>query len=230
MEKAWPLTSIRSQGVVGNVFRMRCGSLYELKPRFVGRLEPVVESLARRRFSPTAVTLAALPVSASAAAALIAGRSHPILWVTVPVFAAALIAINAIDGHLARVSGDTSHAGAALNELVDRLSDVFLVGSAYFLVSPGLASSALILVVIVEVVALIGLTSTGDRSLVGVMGKPDRALLISAGAVAAFFVGKVAFNFLFVVLVVGLISTLVQRVGHVLKQARSLDLETTRDH
>ena len=211
------------------VFRpMRSTGLYALKPRFVERLEPVADALAARGTSPTAVTMTAIPLALLTAVALTAGFERPAVWLAVPVLAVTLMAVNALDGHLARTTDDSSYLGGAANELVDRVSDLLLIGSGFLLVSPLLAAVALGTVLTAEMVALIGWGSTGDRSLIGVMGKPDRALLLSVGAVISFLIGPETFSIVFVVLAVGSVMTTGQRIGHVVRRARHLDRERMR--
>lgn len=205
---------------------MSSGSIYDLKPAFTARLGFAVNRLAARRVSPTTVTIVAIPISLIAATALIVGAVRPAVWLSVPFLCIGVMAINAIDGRLARVTGRVSRVGGVSNEMVDRFSDLVLIASGFFLVPSALASAALLFVMLAEVVALIGWGGIGDRALVGIMGKPDRAATLSMGAAFAFFVGIDVFVFAFLFIAIGAAVTTAQRVFHVVCAARTLDQES----
>jgi phosphatidylglycerophosphate synthase len=186
-------------------------TLYAIKPRFVKALDGVTNGLAAAGVSPDAVTLFALPVAFLIAAALLVGTVWPALWLFVPVGSVALMATNAIDGSLARRTTATKR-GAVLNEFVDRTGDVLILGSLCFIVGVSWGGAALVSVLLAEMVALIAWGALGTRALVGIMGKPDRALIVSCAAVFGFFFGLRAFTPAAVVIAVGGLVTTAQRV------------------
>lgn len=165
--------------------RRRGRTLYDIKPAFVGILEPIRLDLEKRNIQPTHVTLAAIPAALAAMTAVVVGQHVPIVLLLVPVFVVAWMGLNALDGGLARGSGRASATGAVLNELVDRLGDVFLI-TAGFLVAPVPVAAAVAIGVFgSELVAAIGWAATGERTFEGPMGKPDRAATVAIGALGA---------------------------------------------
>src|SRR5262245_29241165 len=98
---------------------------------------------------------------------------------TLPVFLFVRMALNAIDGMLAREFGQKSDLGAYLNELTDVISDAFLyVPFAY---APGFdplwIGAVIVLSVISEMAGVLGVTVGATRRYDGPLGKSDRAFL-----------------------------------------------------
>ncbi len=198
-------------------------SLYGIKPRFVRALGPARDWLDEWNVQPTTVTLLAIPVELTAAACLMLGSTFPRFLVAVPVLAAVWMGLNALDGNLARSTGRSSSRGAALNELVDRLGDVMVVGVA-FLITPVWVSSVLAVGIFgTELVALIGWATTQQRHFPGPMGKPDRAAVLSVGAIIA-IVWWPALSIAFAVMAVGSLVGVVVRIKSVIAAASVADL------
>ena len=100
-------------------------SVYQLKSQFQKLLRPLTSALAKAGITANGVTVAALVLSALMGAAcwLI---SDPRVLYLLPIGLFLRMALNAIDGMLAREHGQKSALGGFLNELGDVLSDVFL--------------------------------------------------------------------------------------------------------
>ncbi len=110
-------------------------TVYALKPRFQRLLRPLVGRLARAGVTANQVTVAAA-VGSLAVGALVASLAalRPLFLL----FAAWLLvrmALNAIDGMLAREFGQESRLGGYLNELGDMISDAALY-APFALVAP----------------------------------------------------------------------------------------------
>jgi len=101
-------------------------STYDLKPRFQALLRPLCGGLARVGVTANGVTLGALALSgaAGAAVAIRPDASWPLLALPAVLFVR--MALNAIDGMLAREHAQASPLGAMLNELGDVASDAAL--------------------------------------------------------------------------------------------------------
>ena len=101
-------------------------SIYDLKPTFQARLRPLADGLANRGITANQVTVAAFLLSLAAGGLLLLwpGAALPLLLVPVVLFIR--MALNAIDGMLAREHGQKSDLGALLNELGDLFSDAAL--------------------------------------------------------------------------------------------------------
>ncbi|MEM7249187.1 MAG: CDP-alcohol phosphatidyltransferase family protein [Acidobacteriota bacterium] len=154
-------------------------SIYDLKPRFQALLRPTCRFLAARGVTPNQVTVAAIVLSV-AAGALIAWeptRRHGLLLVPVVLFAR--MALNAIDGMLAREHDLRSRLGALLNELGDVGADValYLPFALVTGLSPALVVGVVVLSLIVEVAGLSALHVGASRRFDGPFGKSDRAFL-----------------------------------------------------
>jgi CDP-diacylglycerol--glycerol-3-phosphate 3-phosphatidyltransferase len=154
-------------------------SIYDLKPAFQRRLRPLADRLARSGASANEVTLAGVALSLAAGVLLLVfpGARLPLLLVPLVLFAR--MALNAIDGMLAREHGQRSRLGAILNELGDVVSDAALY--LPFALIPGGAASAVVVAVLLAVVAemagILGVMVGASRRYDGPMGKSDRAFV-----------------------------------------------------
>ncbi|MDR5741395.1 MULTISPECIES: CDP-alcohol phosphatidyltransferase family protein [unclassified Caballeronia] len=159
-------------------------SLYALKPRFQNFLRPLTGWLARHGVTANQVTVGA--AIGSIAVGAMAGLAYPhhAMFLLIPVWLFARMALNAIDGMLAREHGQKSTLGAYLNEMGDVISDIALV--LPFLAVAGFPSADVWLfaltAVIVECAGLIGPLAGASRRYDGPFGKSDRAFVIGAFA------------------------------------------------
>src|SRR6185369_6721724 len=101
-------------------------SVYDLKPRFQNLLRPAMKALARVGLTPNIVTVTAIVGSILAGAAVSQSAANPTLLLLLPAWLFLRMALNAIDGMMARELGLSTHLGAVLNELGDVVSDLGL--------------------------------------------------------------------------------------------------------
>ena len=160
-------------------------TLYRIKPVFVAVLAPIRDRLASAGVHADAVTAAALPVQVAMFATLVAGTLHSAVWIAVAPLALLLMALNALDGSLARATGAYSARGAVFNELTDRGGDLIVLTAGFFVAPMWIAFAAFAAVAASEMVAVVGWATTGERIFTGPMGKPDRAAVLAAGAMIA---------------------------------------------
>ncbi|VWC50835.1 CDP-alcohol phosphatidyltransferase [Burkholderia lata] len=191
-------------------------SLYALKPKFQNYLRPFANALAERGVTANQVTLFAAGGSIVVGALAGLGVFARALFLLIPLWLFARMALNAIDGMLAREHNQKSTLGAYLNELGDVVSDIALV--LPFLAIPAFAPADVWLfaltAVIVECAGLIGPLVGVSRRYDGPFGKSDRALALGAFALwigLGFPVGGVA-AWLWRLLIVLSIVTVVRRV------------------
>lgn len=156
-------------------------SLYQLKPRFQGWLRPFVGALARQGVTANAVTLAALAGSLLVGALLWwAATVARFGWFALlPLWMFLRMALNAIDGMLAREFGQQSALGAYLNELCDVLADAALF-LPFVLVAPfgwGGVAGLIFLATVSEMAGALGPMVGAPRQYDGPLGKSDRAFL-----------------------------------------------------
>lgn len=163
-------------------------SVYDLKPAFQRLLRPIVGRLASLGATPNAITLLALALSGACGAALALFPESRWAWAALPAVLLARMALNAIDGMLAREFGMQTRLGAYLNEIGDILSDAAL----YFplalsrLFSPIAAVLFVFLGALSETIGILSQALGGGRRYEGPMGKSDRAVLVGAlGLLAA---------------------------------------------
>ncbi len=153
-------------------------SIYDIKPRFQALLRPLVRGLAGAGATANQVTLAALALSL-AAGALVAAVAAPRVLLLLPLWLFLRMALNAIDGMLAREHGQASKLGAVLNELGDVLADAGLyLPLALRPEFPPLPLVLLVLLgVIAEMTGVVGVQIGASRRYDGPLGKSDRAFL-----------------------------------------------------
>jgi len=154
-------------------------SIYDLKPRFQALLRPLVKSLAEAAVTANHVTIAAMIVSfvVGAAIVLFSAEKWPLLLMPLVLFVR--MALNAIDGMLAREYGMKSALGAILNELGDVLSDTALYLPLGLV--PGVNSiyivATIILAIVSEMTGVVAVQIGAQRRYDGPMGKSDRAFV-----------------------------------------------------
>lgn len=151
-------------------------SIYDLKSRFQNLLRPLLRSLAGAGITANQVTLAAMLASLAYGAWLWLAASHILPWLLLPLFLLLRMALNAIDGMLAREFGQQSRLGGILNEVGDVVSDAALYLPFCTLTShPALVVLAVLLALLTEFVGVLGPSLGSARRYDGPMGKSDRA-------------------------------------------------------
>lgn len=156
-------------------------TLYDIKPKFQNVLRPIVVKLHAQGITANQVTLFAMLASV-ALGALLMCFPEPRFFITLPIFLFFRMALNAIDGMLAREFNQQSTAGAILNEVGDVISDAALYLAFAFIpgISPGLVVLVVLLAWLTEFCGVISQTLNGTRSYRGPLGKSDRAFIFGA--------------------------------------------------
>ena len=157
-------------------------SIYGLKPRFQALLRPTTRALFNAGVTANQVTLAACIISFAVTAVILLNPGRPALFLLVPIWFFLRMALNAIDGMLAREFGQASKLGAYLNEITDVLSDAALYLPFAFVPGSSLALVALVIVlaIVSEYAGVLGLMVKASRRYDGPMGKSDRAFVFGA--------------------------------------------------
>ena len=160
-------------------------TLYDIKPAFQARLRPLTARLAASGVTANQVTVAAMLMSVATGALLAVFPDEHALFFLLPLVLFVRMALNAIDGMLAREFGQASTLGMYLNELADIVSDLALI-LPFALVAPfapaGVVSFA-IAAILVEYAGVLGIPAGIGRNYAGPLGKSDRALVLGAIAV-----------------------------------------------
>ena len=154
-------------------------SIYGLKPRFQALLRPIADRLAAIGVTANQVTVGTCLVSVALGFDLAYGSRH---WLLLPVWLFVRMALNAIDGLMAREHGQASRLGALLNELTDVIADAaLLLPFAYLPGWNGAWVGAVVwLAGLSEMTSVCGQVLTGERRNDGPMGKSDRAFVLGA--------------------------------------------------
>ena len=172
-------------------------SVYDLKPKFQNLLRPIVRALARSGVTANQVTLAALVLSLATGGAVAFRPDERWPLLALPVVLFVRMALNAIDGMLAREHGMKSALGAILNELGDVVADagMYLPLALVSGFDARLVVGVVLLAVISEMTGVVGVQIGGSRRYDGPSGKSDRAfafglvsLLLGLGVPAGWWV------------------------------------------
>ena len=157
-------------------------SFYQLKSRFQTSLRPIVRVLAAHGVTANQVTIAAVVLS-FVAGGLIAWQPDarwPLLLA--PFVLLVRMALNAIDGMLAREHGQQSKLGAVLNELGDVVADAVLYLPLALVsgISGPLIVGVVVLATIGEMAGVVAIQIGASRQYQGPMGKSDRAFWLGS--------------------------------------------------
>ncbi|WP_373032827.1 CDP-alcohol phosphatidyltransferase family protein [Sulfurovum sp.] len=155
-------------------------TIYDLKPKFQAMLRPIVHFLFDRGITPNQVTVTALLLSILTG--LLIAFSHGAIWtlLLVPIIMFVRMAMNAIDGILAREHDMKTKLGALLNELSDVVSDAALYLPLAYIngVSPVLTVLFVLFAILTEMTGVLSVVMGNERAYDGPMGKSDRAFLV----------------------------------------------------
>lgn len=153
-------------------------SIYGLKPRFQDLLRPCVKRLAEAGVKANQVTVAALLLSLVTGAIIALNRGSRTLLL-LPAVLFARMALNAMDGMLAREHNQKSALGAILNELGDVVADagLYLPLSLVAQFDGRLVTGVVLLSILTEMTGVIGVQIGASRRYDGPLGKSDRAFV-----------------------------------------------------
>lgn len=169
-------------------------SIYDLKPQFQKFLKPVLELLVKLKITPNQITIFALILSALTGTAIWYLYQQRVVFLLLPLVLFIRMALNALDGMLARDYNQSTKLGEILNEIGDVVADAAL----YFPLIRLFNDSELMIVLVFKFVFLCILSEfcgvlaksmTGKRGYEGPMGKSDRAFFIGAFVLVYHFVG-----------------------------------------
>lgn len=161
-------------------------SVYDLKPAFQGLLRPLVGGMAKIGVTANQVTVGAMLLSMLAGGLIASNPAEQWPLLLVPAVLFVRMALNAIDGMLAREFDMQSALGGFLNELGDVVSDIFLY--LPFALLAGVSAPLVILIVLFAVISemtgVVAVQVGASRRYDGPMGKSDRAFIFGALALA----------------------------------------------
>ena len=191
-------------------------SIYQIKPRFQQLLKPILNLLYKNGITANQITISSILLSLLIGIAFWWADSTKILFLALPLGLLIRMALNALDGMMARTYNQQTKKGEALNELGDIVSDVFIFfplvkfeqGNLYLIVG------FICLSIINEFSGLLGKVLSGTRRYDGPMGKSDRAFIIGVYGILSFL--SVDFNeysvWIFSILILLLIASTIIRI------------------
>ena len=191
-------------------------SIYDLKPKFQNLLRPLVIKLEQRGVTANQVTLTACTISVILGLILTALSGYHWLFILIPIWLFVRMALNAIDGMLAREFNQKSRLGGYLNEITDVVSDAALYLPFAFVHPFDALQIGLIiwLSALTEFCGVLGQAQGKTRRYDGPLGKSDRAFLFGVLGLVYVFV-PVLPDFLYWLVwiaIILLIATCVKRV------------------
>jgi CDP-diacylglycerol--glycerol-3-phosphate 3-phosphatidyltransferase len=200
-------------------------SIYELKPKFQNLLRPLVRKLAKIGITANQVTIFAMLLSLATGLIVYVFSPNPLILIIVPIVLFVRMALNAIDGMLAREHQMKSALGNYLNELGDVISDAAIYIPFAFLshVSSPLVLTVVFLAVLSEMTGVMGAVVGASRRYDGPMGKSDRAFVF--GVLAILFACGVSpgmwTSILFVLIILLTLLNIIFRISRALKEVKS---------
>jgi len=161
---------------------MKIPTVYQLKPAFQGLLRPLVRFLAGKGITANQVTLFAVLLSSLEGIWIYFRPEASPALLALPIVLFARMALNAIDGMLAREHDQKSQLGGILNELGDIVSDtvLYLPLAMHPAISAELMVAFAILAIFTEFTGVLSIVCGSSRRYDGPMGKSDRAFFWGA--------------------------------------------------
>lgn len=164
-------------------------SVYKLKPKFQQLLTPILLFLNKKKITANQITISSILLSVIIGVLFWNADVSNWFFLSLPIGLLIRMALNALDGMMARKFNQTSKLGEVLNEVGDIVSDVILFfpllkfqpESLYLIIV------FIILSIINEFSGLIGKVVGKERRYDGPMGKSDRALILGLYGLIAFF-------------------------------------------
>lgn len=182
-------------------------SIYDLKPKFQNLLRPILRAMHSLGISPNAITLMALALSFATGVAIYCSQKPDYRWLLLAPPAALFVrmALNALDGMMAREYKLFSNEGKILNEFGDVIADTAIYLPLWFTVNETLFAQDpqwlawqlkatrwaivgfVLLAILSEFAGVLAVDLCGKRLYQGPGGKSDRAFLIGLYLLVLYF-------------------------------------------
>ena len=164
-------------------------SMYKIKPKFQQLLRPLLDWLYKRGVTANQLTVAAIVLSLGLGFSLWFADGWNLGYLIVPIGLLLRMALNALDGMMARIHNMQSKLGEVLNEVGDIVSDMFIYIPLIAIpkVSPELVCLFVGFSIINEFSGIFGKVLGNQRMYDGPMGKSDRAFVIGLGCLIYYF-------------------------------------------
>jgi len=164
-------------------------SVYKIKPTFQKALQPILRVLYKVGVTANQLTIVAIVLSFCLGYGFLQYQNYHWALLIIPVGLFFRMALNALDGMMARQYNMQSLLGEILNEIGDVVSDIAIIFPLIIL--PGINPSIIILfgvlAILNEFAGVLGKALGKKRRYDGPMGKSDRALIIGLFCLIYFF-------------------------------------------
>lgn len=189
-------------------------AIYALKPAFRKALSPLGRGLIGAGISADVVTVMGVMFAVLGGFGIWLGRHGDAWLLLLPLGAFLRTAANALDGWIAQETQTSRPVGEVLNETADRVGDVAIFLPVAFVHAPPqlLLAGTLSAMLVTSFLGIAVKAAGGRRVYTGVMGKPDRMVVMGvAGIAGVYFDPGTVFTVALWVVLVGVAITLVQR-------------------
>lgn len=190
-------------------------SIYKIKPKFQKILLPILKGLHKIGITANQITISSILLSLFIGISFWFAESNRYLFLALPIGLFVRMALNALDGMMARTYNQQTKKGEILNEIGDVISDLFIFFPLLIFENDNLYIIVvfLCLCIINEFAGVLGKSVSGIRQYDGPMGKSDRAFVIGLYGLLSFYdigFGKYSFWIFLILIILVLISTLIR--------------------
>ncbi len=190
-------------------------SVYKIKPKFQQLLMPILKGLHKVGISANQITISSILLSLFIGICFWFAGSNKYLFLALPIGLFIRMALNALDGMMARLYNQQTKKGEILNEIGDVISDLFIFFPLLIFEKDNfyLIVVFLCLSIINEFAGILGKAVSNNRQYDGPMGKSDRALVIGLYGLLSFFsigFGKYSFWIFLAIIFLIFISTIIR--------------------
>ena len=164
-------------------------SVYKIKPKFQKLLQPILVFLRKIGVSPNQITIFTVFFSIALGVFLFFAIENKLWFLFVSLGLLLRMALNALDGMMAKQFNLQSKKGEILNELGDVISDLAIFFP--FIYFDSLKTEYVIIFIVFSIInefcGILSKSIYGERRYDGPMGKSDRALLIGLICIVLYF-------------------------------------------
>ena len=164
-------------------------SVYKIKPKFQKLLQPILVFLRKIGVSPNQITIFTVFFSIALGVFLFFAIENKLWFLFVSLGLLLRMALNALDGMMAKQFNLQSKKGEILNELGDVISDLAIFFP--FIYFDSLKTEYVIIFIVLSIInefcGILSKSIYGERRYDGPMGKSDRALLVGLICIVLYF-------------------------------------------
>jgi CDP-diacylglycerol--glycerol-3-phosphate 3-phosphatidyltransferase len=196
-------------------------SVYNIKPKFQELLKPVLALMYKLGITANQITISSIFLSLIIGTGFWFADKNIALFLILPIGLFLRMALNALDGMMAKIYHQQSKKGEILNEMGDIISDffVFLPLLKFEQEISYLIVIFICLSMINEFAGVLGKAVSNERRYDGPMGKSDRALILGIYGILSYF--SINFNkystYIFSVIILLLVLSTIIRIKKSLK-------------